>query len=144
MSRIQNILISFGAFWISLWVGVLFGWPLDKLTNKLIYDETVLSALAMGVISSAPRTLGAIFAGMLVTVVVTGKRPALWALIVAALYLLDARVRYHWGYPATWDRLLQSVVLVFPALACIAAAVLTGHLREKRSASALAASRPEN
>ena len=144
MSRLQNILISFGAFWISLWLSPVLWWPLDKLTNKFVYDETVLSALAMGIISSAARTLAAILAGVLVTmVVVASKKPALWALIVAALYVVDAPVRHHWGYPATsWDRLWQSVDLVFPAVACIAAAFLAGRSRERMSAAARAARHP--
>lgn len=134
MSRVQNILISFGVFWLSLWVAGVLAWPLGKLNDGIVYGGGVLSALAMGVMSSMGRTLAAVLAGVLVTVVVASRKSELWALIVAALYVVDAPVRHHWGYPATaWDRLWQSVDLLFPAVACIAAAVVTARLRTKRS-----------
>ena len=134
MSGIRNVLISFGTFWISLWVAWVLQLPsYDKLINAVVRDETVLSAFVMGVMSSMGRTLAAVLAGILITVVVSSRKPQFWALIVAVLYVVDAPVRHHWGYPATgWDRLWQSVDLVFPAVACILAAVLTAHLRAKR------------
>jgi hypothetical protein len=119
MSAIKNVLISFGAFWASLWVAPLLAWPFGKLNEGIVYGDGVLSAVAMGVMSSLGRTLAAVLAGVLVTVVVASRKPQLWALIVAVLNVVDAPVRHHWGYPATaWDRLWQSVSLVFPAVAC--------------------------
>lgn len=133
MSRIQNVLTSFGAFWASLWIARLLGAAPDKLINAVIRDETVLSALAMGVLSSMGRSLAAALAGILVTLLIAGRKSWLWALIVAVLYVIDAPVRHHWGYPATgWDRLWQSVDLVFPAIACITAALIIARLRGKK------------
>ena len=135
MAAIRNLLISFGVFWLSIWVAWVLQRPsYDGLINIVVRDETVLSGLAMGVLSSMGRTLAAVLAGVLVTVVIAGRKSELWALIVAALYVIDAPVRHHWGYPATaWDRLWQSVDLLFPAAACIAVAFLTARLRRKRS-----------
>jgi hypothetical protein len=135
MSGIRNALISFGVFWLSLWMAWILQLPsYDRLINAVVRDETVLSALAMGVLSSMGRMVAAVLAGVLVTVIVASPRSELWALVVAVLYVVDAPVRHHWGYPATgWDRLWQSVDLVFPAVACIAAAVITSHIRRKRS-----------
>jgi len=137
MSVIRNALISLGAFWLSLWAAWIFQLPsYDKLINAVVRDETVLTAVAMGVLSSTGRTLAAILAGILVTLIVSGRKPELWALIVAVLYVVDAPVRHHWGYPATaWDRLWQSVDLVFPAVSCLIAALLTAYFRRKRSRS---------
>lgn len=131
MSVIRNTLISFGTFWLSLWVAWVLQLPsYDKLINAVVRDQTVLTALAMGVMSSMGRTLAAILAGILVTVVVASRKSELWALIVAVLYVVDAPVHYHWFSPATsWDRLWQGVNLVFPAVACIAAAIITARLR---------------
>jgi len=130
----RNVLISFGVFWASLWVAWLLAQPFGKLNDRIVYGDGVLSALAMGVMSSMGRTLAAVLAGVLVTVVVASRRCELWALVVAALYVVAAPVRHHWGYPATaWDRLWQSVDLGFPAIACIAAAVVTARLRRKRA-----------
>jgi hypothetical protein len=134
MARLQNLLVSFGAFWLSLWVARFLAWPFAKLNEGIVYGDGVSSALAMGVMSSMGRTLAAVFAGVLVTVIVAGRKSELWALIVAVLYVVDAPVRHHWGYPATaWDRLWQTVDLVFPAVACIAAAFIIARLRRNRS-----------
>jgi len=134
MSRMRNVLISFGVFWASLWVAWLLARLFGQLNDRIVYSHGVLSALAMGVMSSMGRTVAAILAGVLVTVVVDSRRSDLWALIVAALYLVAAPVRYHWAYPATaWDRLWQGVDLVFPALACIAAALVTARLLRNKS-----------
>jgi hypothetical protein len=135
MSAIRNLLISFGVFWLSIWVAWVLQRPsYDRLINAVVRDETVLSGLAMGVLSSMGRTVAAVLAGVLVTVVIAGRKSELWTLIVAVLYVIDAPMRHHWGYPATaWDRLWQSVDLLFPAVACIAAAFLTARLRRNRS-----------
>ena len=46
----RNALISFGVFWLSLWVAWILQLPSsDRLINAVVRDETVLSALAMGV-----------------------------------------------------------------------------------------------
>jgi len=133
MSWIQKTLIVFGAFWLSLWVAPVIGWPLDKLTNRITYTDTIFNALALGIINSLDRTLAAILAGILVTVLVSGRRSELWAVIVAVLYLVNAP-RLHWLIPATgWDRIWQGVGLVFPALACMVAAVITARLRGRKS-----------
>jgi hypothetical protein len=133
MSRIQNILVCFGAFWASLWIAGLLAGPFGKLNDRVVYGDSVLSALALGVMSSMSRTLAAILAGIVVTVVVAGRRSELWALIVAVLYVIDAPVRHHWGYPATgWDHLWQSVDLIIPAVACMVAAVIRARLRGKK------------
>lgn len=134
MSKAQNILISFGVFWLSLWVAAILALPLGKVNDGVVYGEGVFSAIAMGVMSSLARTLAAILAGVLVTAIIANHKSELWALIVAILYVVDAPVRHHWGAPATgWDKLWQSVDLVFPAIACIAAALITARLRRNRS-----------
>jgi hypothetical protein len=134
MSAIRNVLICFGVFWLWLWVAAVLARLLVTLNDGIVYRDGVLSALAMGVMSSMGRTLAAVVAGILITVVVTSQKSELWALVVAALLVVDAPVRHHWGYPATaWDRLWQSVDLLFPALACVLAAVLTAYLRRTRS-----------
>jgi len=139
MSAIRNILISFGVFWLSLWTIAPLGWPFGKLNNGIVYGDSVLSTLAMGLMTSMGRTLAAVLAGVLVTVVVSGRRSELWALIVAVLYVADAPLRYHWfSSPTSSDRLWQGVNLVFPAIACIVAAVVTTRLRRKRNTERVA------
>ena len=106
-------------------------WPFASLQNRVSFDETFLSGLALGVLNSMGRTLAAVLAGVLVTRMVDGRKRAFWALIVAVLYVVDAPVRYHWGYPATsWDRLWQTVGLLFPAVACMTVVAVLTRLHE--------------
>ena len=134
MPWIRNFLISCGAFWLSFWVAAVLGWPLDKLNNKLIYGDGVLSAIVSGMMSSMDRALAAVLVGVLVTVLVTSRKPELWALIVAVLDIVDWRVRSHWGVPPTeWDRLWLGANRVFPAIACIVAAIVTARLLRKKN-----------
>jgi hypothetical protein len=135
MSWIQKTLIAFGVFWLSLWVAPVIGLGLYRLTNRITYADTIFDALALGVINSLDRTLAAILAGVLVAIVISGRKSELWAVLVAVLYLLNAP-RIHWVIPATaWDKLWQSVALVFPAVACIAAAFITAYFRRSRGNS---------
>lgn len=140
MSTVRNTLVSFGVFWLSRWIAVASAWPLSKFTDRIIYGESLLSALAMGIMNSMGRTLAAALAGALVTTAVASRKSELWALIVAVLYLADAPVRHHWNYPATsWDLVWQTTDLLLPAVACVAAAILTARLRRNRGHSQRAA-----
>ncbi|HKN33679.1 MAG TPA: transposase [Terriglobales bacterium] len=54
----------------------------------------------------------------------------------AALYVIDAPVSFHWeGTPMLFDRLWHSVSLLFPAVACLAAAAITARLQRSSGAS---------
>jgi hypothetical protein len=132
----QNFLVSFGVFWLSvLPVGLLSGF-FQKLNDGIRYGDSLYSGIAMGVMTSLGRTVAAIIAGVLVTLAVSSRRPERWALVIAALYVVDAPVSFHWeGTPMLFDRLWQSVSLLFPAVACLAAAAITVRLRRSSGAS---------
>lgn len=139
MSRIQKFVTACGVFWLSLWIAPLVGWPLEKLTNRIIYTDTIANAFALGVVNSLDLAIAAAAAGISVTQVIVGRKPAFWSLIVGALYMADPPVRYHWGHGvSSWDRLWQAVALVFPAIACIAAAFITARVRRKSNRDTLA------
>jgi hypothetical protein len=130
MTKVQNILISFGVFWLSLSMVVPLAWLFGKLNDRVIYGDGVLDAIAMGFMTSLGRDFAAILAGVLVTLTVAGRKPERWAFIIAVLYVGDAPVHNHWHLPPTgWDRLWQGADLLFPAIACIAAAFLTAKFR---------------
>jgi hypothetical protein len=133
----RNLLISFGVFWLSLWpVGLLAGF-FQKLNEGIRYGDSLYSGIAMGVMTSLGRTVAAIIAGVLVTLMAASSRkPERWAIVVATLYVLDAPVSFHWeAPPVLFDRLWQSVSLLFPAVACLAAAAITARLRRSSDAS---------
>jgi len=126
MPVVQNILISFGAFWLSLWMVVPLSWLFGKLDVRIIYGDSVLEAIAMGAMTSMGRSVAAIIAGLLVTFAASGRKPERWAFVIASLYVIDAPVRHRWQLgPTAWDRIWQISDLLFPAFACVAAAVAT-------------------
>lgn len=135
MQVIQNILISFGAFWLSLWTVGPLVWLFSKLNDKIIYGDSVLEAIAMGAMTSMGRSVSAVLAGLLVTFTASGRKPERWAFVVATLYVIDTPVRHHWhSGPTAWDRIWQTSDLMFPALACVAAAAATRLRRERLGA----------
>jgi hypothetical protein len=132
----QNLLISFGVFWLSLLPAGLLAGFFQKLNDGIRYGDSLYSGIAMGVMTSLGRTVAAIIAGVLVTLAVSSRKPARWALVVAMLYVVDAPVTFHWeGPPMVFDRLWQSVNLLFPAVACVAAAAITARLLRGSGAS---------
>jgi hypothetical protein len=134
MFMIRNALVCFGVFWFWRWTAGLLALLLGRLNDGIIYGDGVFAAIAMGVMSSMARTVAAALAGVIVTFVVAGRKPQLWSLVVAALTVVDAPVRYHWRSPATsWDLLWQSVSLLFPAVVCVAVAFITARVCPKQS-----------
>lgn len=132
----QNLLISFGVFWLSFLPVRLLAGFFQGLNDGIKYGDSLYSAIAMGIMTSLGRTVAAILAGVLVALAVSGRKPARWALVLATLYVVDARVSFHWeAPPMAFDRLWQSVNLLFPAVACIAAAAITARLRPSNGAS---------
>jgi hypothetical protein len=136
VKTVRNVLATFGAYWLSFWLAVPLDWVFAKL--RITYDDGILSAIAMGIMVPWGRTLPAIIAGVLITVTVDSRKPERWALILAILYMAVSRVHYHWHLPPTaFDRISQVADFFFPAVACIAAAILTSRL-QRRSDRAVA------
>ncbi len=140
MSIIRNILISCGVFYLSrAWIAPLLQWPFFRLNGKIIFSDSFLSAIAMGIWNSKVQTLAAILAGLLVAVAVVDRKPFRWALVVAALNIeaaLLTMMREKWNIPPNaWDRVWQGVYVLLPAIACVVAAILTTHLRQRASRS---------
>lgn len=118
--------------WGAVWLDSLF----SKATDRIIYGDGVLYAIAMGVMTSMGRTVAAILAGVLVAVAVVSRKPERWALIIATLYVVGPGLRTHWHLPPTvLDRVWQSADVLFPAIACMAAAAMTVRLRHKTADS---------
>jgi hypothetical protein len=115
LPTVRNILITCGAFWLSLWTVAPLVWLFSKLNDKVIYGDSVVEAVAMGAMTSMGPSFGAILAGLLVTFTADGRKPERWALAVATLYVIDAPVRHHWHLgPTPWDRIWQTAELVVP------------------------------
>lgn len=133
LSWVRNLLIALVAFWLSVWAATLLAWLFGRLSSGVIYGDGVLDAIAMGVMTSMGRAVAAALAAAIVTLSAAGPKPERWAFLVAILYVVDAS-RMHWHLPPrAWDRLWQSVDLLWPALACAVVAVIIARLRHKWS-----------
>jgi hypothetical protein len=136
MSNARNVLIAFGASWLSLltvpWLSLAFG----KLNSKITYDSVWFEAIAMGMMTSMGRAFAASLAAVITTTAVDARKPERWALIVAALYLFDAPIRYGARHiaPTAWDRGWQIVDRIWPAVACLIFAIVASRLLTKRTA----------
>lgn len=134
---IRNLLTAFGTFWLSLWtvggLGALFG----RFNNGIIYDDNLLSAVAMGVMTSMGRSVAAILAATVVMVSADSGKPEAWASIIALLYVIDAPVRYgpYYVAPTGWDHLWRGVDLLFPGIACLLGVAVVAHFRRKGAKS---------
>jgi hypothetical protein len=128
---VRNLLVTLGAFWLSLQTVVLFAWLFGRLNNGVIYGDGVLDAILMGVMTSMGRAVAAALAAGLVTLSAASQKPERWAIIIATLYLAKAPTQHWHMSPRAWDRLSQSADLLWPALACAIAAVVTARLRHK-------------
>ena len=134
MSWVRNLLISIGAFWLSHELVALFAWLFAQATNGIsYYGDSVISAVAMGVMNGMGRAVCAAFGAAIVTALATGAKPERWAWIVALLYVVAARPHYHSiGTPTSWDRWSQSADLLWPAIVCISVATLISRRRSSR------------
>ena len=133
MARARSILLSFGAFWLSLWTVTWLALVFGKINDRIIYGDNLLDAIAMGVMTSMGRAIAASVGAIITTLAVGSRRPERWALVVATLYVIHPPVRYgRWHLPTTtWDHLWKAVDLIWPAIACTAVAVITARLRRK-------------
>lgn len=130
-SWVRNLLITLGAFWLSLQGMVLFVWLFGRLDSGIIYGDSVPDAIAMGMMTAMGRAVAAALAAAIVTLAVASQKPERWAFIVAILYAAKAPTM-HWQVPPrAWDRLEQSVDVLWPALACAVVAIITARLRNK-------------
>lgn len=127
---IRNLLISFGLFWLSLWLAVPLAWLFGRLNNRIIYGDSVLDAIAMGVMTSMGQALAAGLAGVAATLSTETLKPQRWSLVIAALYFVDSSPwRSHWYIPPTaWDRIWQVVHALAPAVFCVMFAAFTARV----------------
>jgi hypothetical protein len=129
---LKNALIAAGSYWLSTWAVVPLGMLFGKITNHILYGDSVLAAILMGVILSLGRSVAAAAAGICVALVADGKNPEFWAIIPSVLYATRL-FRYHFhASPTTWDYVSVYVEKFFPAFACIAAAFLVARVSRRQ------------
>jgi len=129
LSCLRNALIAAGFYWVSTWaivpLAILFG----KFDQRIVYGDSILAAILMGVMLSLARAVAAGAAGICITLVADGKRPEFWAIIPSVLYA--TRMFRGFSHPpaSTWYRVMMNVDRFFPAIVCIALAFLVAKVR---------------
>lgn len=130
MAWSRNLLISIGAFWISRQPVVLFAWLVGKVNTGIMYGDSFVAALGLGVMNGMGRAICAGLGAAVVAFWATGRRPHRWALVVALLYAVAARPHYHYVRPTTnWDRISQTADVLWPAVVCLLVAAVIGWKR---------------
>ena len=128
----KNALIAVGAYWLSTWTAVPLGMLFGKITNHIIYGDSLLAAILIGLMLSLGRSVAAAAAGICVALVADGKNPEFWAIIPSVLYATRL-FRYHFHTsPTTWDYVWVNVERFFPAVVCVAAAFLVARVGRRQ------------
>jgi hypothetical protein len=134
MAWTRNLLISFGAYWVSVQAVVPLSWLFAKAKPETLYGDSVLAAISLGVANGMARAICAGLGAALVAFCGIGERPHRWASVVALLYIVAARPHYHFVRPATsWYRIAQTVDVIWPAIVCLAVAAIIGWKRRNRT-----------
>jgi hypothetical protein len=128
VKTVRNILISIGAFWLS----VLFVAPFDrmfsKMTDWIMFENGPFFKTELGIMSSLGSAFAAMIGGSIATLTVDARKPQLWAVAIALLYVVNTLLQIQ---PTTWIREWLSANLLIPTLACMGAAFLIsryGHI----------------
>lgn len=130
-SNVRNLLISFGAFWLSLFAVGPLSFLLGELTTRITYGDGLIETVVMGSLDSLGRAVSAILGGLIVLKYADSAKPIRWAFLVSILYVVDAPVRYgRWHIPPTIrDRMWIGANFLFPAIACAVCIAVVDHLR---------------
>jgi hypothetical protein len=132
MATIRNFLLCVGVLVLSGWLAILF-FPISHLTDRISHDQDVAGAIAMGFMESLPWLLATAIAGVCITLTAIGRKPERWAFVVAILYVASHLLNTRWSSPPTgwWIRTYQWAALLSPAIACVAAAIITARFRDR-------------
>ena len=139
MSWVKNLLICFGAFWLSWQLVVPASLTIGRIANGVSFSEGFIGAIGWGIVWSVGHTVCAALGAAIVTFVAEAKEPQRWASVVALLYVVAAHPRYHYSQaPTTWDRVAQTVDTVWPAIVCVFIAYLIRRFMRKPTVAASA------
>lgn len=130
----RNLLITFGAFWLSSLLAVPLTALFIPINNRLIYGDSFPAATMMGMMVSMGTAIAAAFGAALVMFSSTNSKPIPWTLILTLLFALR-HLHYHWVVaPAAWGPWWLVVVRLWPAVACLFTAVLIARVRGQTTA----------
>ncbi len=136
-SVLKNLLICLGAYYLSWWVAPPFAWLFGKATGWIHYQGDFAAAVLLPLVVNLPIAFVAAWAGALIAFLVESRRPALWTALPLALYAGTLYFGHSWIQPPTAvDRIAQVIGALFPAVSCVAGALVGLRQRRYREASA--------
>jgi hypothetical protein len=124
-STARNVLITAGAYYLSIWVAGTVSFVFGKATQGLTYRGSFNTAVIAPLVIHLPVAAVAALVGALVINLVESSRRIPWAIVPAVLYALFGFLGYHWARPPLiLDRVEQTIGALFPAFTCLIGALL--------------------
>src|ERR1700730_10436997 len=131
-ARVRNIFIGAGAYYLSWWIANPLSFGYGKLIGRVIYRGAFERAVVLPIVSQLPMAIVAAAVGACVVILVESQHRIYWALFPSGLYAFFSYFGRTWAEPpSVLDRMSQVIGALFPALACLAGALLT--LRRRTS-----------
>ena len=133
MSSFKNLLLSFGAYYLAIWLRLLLEWPWSFVSNRLSFIGDLQSMLLMPAVWALPSAVAAFAAGVAIGHVVEARFASRWALLPAALFFEQHIFGYRtWVIgPTKSDYVSIAVGAAIPALACVVGAVIAEGKRKR-------------
>jgi hypothetical protein len=125
MQTIRNILLTAGAYYLSIWAEAPAVIAFAAITNRLTYTGDFEAAVLMPIVMGIPSAVVMALTGAGTTWAVSSRRPVLWSLLPALAYATSSAFAPHWSRSpeTTADHVRLAVRALFPAVACVAGAV---------------------
>jgi hypothetical protein len=136
LRTLKNVLLSCGAYYVA--VSLLYGplvWAWSFVSNRLSFTVGIETIVLMPLVMGVPEILVAIIVGAAIAATVDARHASRWALIPAALFVLQrVFARRWWAQPPTFeDQAAMVVEAALPVVTCIlAATVFESRLRPWR------------
>ena len=140
--KARNLLVGAGAYYLSWWVGNPLAIGFGKLTKGIgiTYYGDFAGGVLLPIVIALPYALVAAVVGVSVVWLVKSDRPMSWAVVPTLLYALAVFHPSHWARPPMLiERVGEAIGALFPAVACMAAAIFA---TRRRTASHVSRSTP--
>ncbi|HTC64435.1 MAG TPA: hypothetical protein VK709_16465 [Candidatus Saccharimonadales bacterium] len=120
------MLISFGAYYLSLLLVSLFSPAYWKITNGIVYSGDFAGMVVMPIVNKLPIALAAAIVGAVVVRFVDSDGRIFWPMLPALLYAVFGFLGFHWARsPVHADRVYQTIASLFPAITCIMGGIIS-------------------
>lgn len=126
MTMLRNVLLACGAYFVAAWLLVPLVLLWNFVSSRLSFTEGIESMVLMPIVMGVPEIVVASGVGAAVAATVQATRPSRWALIPAALFVMQHVLTPRWWAqpPTTTDRITLAIEAALPAVACVLSATI--------------------